>query len=233
MIVRFRVVRKDNLQPIQGAKVTLETGESVGITNAQGEAEIRTEWWAVLKYSVEATGYGTVYDSFVFPAGDVQKIDVEMGAFVDPGTPTPGGENVIGSIGTSCDLLHKYMFGRAWYSYRNRYTGEHWSWDSELGDAEHSARGNIGCFAPPPPPPKTVDEVSKDVDILRGTIQGVSSRIQDLATGIMQGLAGISKRIDEMQKGLDAIWDKLEAWLVERIVRIVLAGLDREAEAKK
>ncbi len=233
MIVRFQVVRKDTKAPIQGAKVTLEKGESVGITDAEGVADIVTYWSGNLIYSVEAVGFSSVGGTTggcVYPACIK---GVELGVFVAPPLPPPGGEQVIGSIGTSCDLMQKSMFGRTWYSYRQRYTGAHWTWDSERGDAEYYGGRDPACSAPPPPPPKTVAEVSKDVDILRGTIQGVSSRIQDLATSLSEGFVGVGKRIDELQKGLDGIWDKLDAWLVERIVGLMLRALDREVEAKK
>lgn len=137
--------------------------------------------------------------------------------------PPPPGEAVVGSVGTSCDIMQKYMFGSAWYRYRNRYTGSGSSWDSEIGDAEDLANDTPGCFAPPPPPPKTVDDVQKDVDILRGTLQEISSAVQDLVTSIT-----------ETGKAIVDVEMRVKVWISEVVFELLMKNLNASAiEFKK
>lgn len=243
MIVRFHVVRKDNQAPVQGAKCTLSKGENVGITDSQGFADVETWWSGNLIYQIQAEGYATVSGTVEVPTSGSITFKVELGAFTAPEPTPPPGEQIIGTVGSACDILSKVMFNRSWFSYRQRYTGYHWVWDSEADDAYHAASRNPDCYLPAPPPPKTVDEVSKEVDILRDTIHGVSQRIENIATSLAEGFASLTKsiedlagsltkRIDELQKGLDAIWDKLEVWLVERIIDIIIKAANRDLEQR-
>lgn len=216
-MVKFRVVRKDTKAPIQGAKIVLEQGLSDGITSAAGEAEIGTYYSGNLMYSVEAVGYNKVSGTVQVPIAGSITLAVDLGAFVQPPVPPPSGEEIEGSVGTSCDLMLKYMFGQRWHSYRNRYTGFHGSWDSESDDARYVAEKDPGCYAPPPPPPKSADDVQKDVDILRGTLQGISSRIQDLVTSIT-----------EMGKALVDMEARIKAWVIDSILDLIWSALTRE-----
>jgi hypothetical protein len=222
MIVKFRVVRKDTKAPIQGAKIVLEHGESDGITNSAGEVEIVIFWSGNMMYSVDAAGYTKLSGTVQVPASGSILSMAELGAYVEPPKPPDPGEQIIGSVGTSCDLLTKDMFGQHWYSYRNRYTGLHVGWDSIRDDAEYLARQDKGCFAPPPPPPKTTDDVQKDVDILRGTLQGISSRVQDLISSIT-----------ELGKGLTDLEARIKAWISESIFELLMKNLNAAAKDYK
>lgn len=217
MIVKFQVVRKDTKAPIQGAKIVLEHGETDGITNSAGEAEIVTYWSGNLMYSITATGYdkvGGTTGGATYPGTTILR---ELGAYVAPPVPPPPGESIVTTVGLSCDVLEKSMYGRSWFRFRNRYTADGSPWSGSLSDAIRSAEGNPSCYQPPPPPPKSVDDVQKDVDILRGTLQGISSRVQDLVTSIT-----------EMGKALVDLETKIKAWVIDSILDLIWSALTRE-----
>lgn len=70
---------------------------------------------------------------------------------------------------------------------------------------------------------KKIDDLAKSVDKALGDLW---SKISDLGSRI-------DREIEERKKAVDDIWARLEAWLIERIVGILLKGLDREVEGKK
>jgi len=176
-------------------------------------------------YSVEATGYTKMSGTVQIPTSGSITLQVEMGAYVPPPVPPASGEEIIGQVGPSCDLLAKYMFGQRWYSYRQRYTGFQSPWDSEWDDARRAAWDNKSCYLPPPPPPKTADDVQKDVDILRGTLQGISSRVQDLISSVTE----MGKVISDIGKAIVDLEARIKAWIEEQIIELLLRALDREA----
>ncbi len=153
----------------------------------------------------------------VYAVGDTTVTRVPCAETKEP-VPVPGGETVIGTVGQSCDILEKYMFERAWYKHRNRYTGYGSSWDSELDDARHKAYEDKSCNDAPPPPPRGVDDVQKDVDILRGTISMIEGRVQDIVTSIT-----------EMGKALDAVKASIPGLItaaLEPALKPVYAAID-------
>lgn len=223
MIVIFLVVRKDTKAAIAGAKIVLEHGETDGITNSAGEAEIVTYYSGNLMYSVTATGYDKASGTVQVPTSGSVTRGVEMGAYVAPPVPPPPGEAVIGTVGQSCDLLEKSMYGATWYRFRNRYTAGGSPWSGSLADATRSAEGNPSCFLPPPPPPTSADDVQKDVDILRGTLQGISSRVQDIITSIT-----------EMGKAFVDLEASIKAWITASVFELLMKNLNAAAiEYKK
>jgi hypothetical protein len=237
VIVKFRVVRKDTKAAIAGAKIVLEHGETDGLTNGAGEAEIVTYWSGNLMYSVEAAGYTKVSGTVQVPAAGSILLAVEMGAYAAPPVPPPSGEEVIDTVGQSCDILRKNLYGNWWFRFRNRYTADGSPWSGSLSDAKRSAEGNPSCFRPPPPPPKSADDVQKDVDILRGTLQGISSRVQDLVTSITEMghtldavkasiPALISTALETALAPVYAAIDALKAWITETVFELLLKNLD-------
>lgn len=134
----------------------------------------------------------------------------------EPYVPGPE-EHVISTVGLSCDILEKSMFGRSFYRHINRYTGSGSAWDSELSDARQKAYKDTSCNNPPPPPPKTVNDVQKDVDILRGTISALDSRVQDLITSI-----------NRLGQGLIDLEARIKAWIQDKILDILIAGLNAQ-----
>ncbi len=215
-----------------------------GYTDGAGQFSFVTVTTEMYELYVEKEEY-TLFSAIQTPRYEDSSIDISLTKLAGPpGTPTPGGETVIGSIGTSCDLLQKDMFGRTWYSYRNKYTRSHWAWDSEYADAQYTASKDTGCFAPPPPPPMTVDDVSKRTDQLGKTVEDTAKRVSETERGLEQEkqdrssgqntLSGMIDALGKKMSALDGIWDRLEAWLVERLVALMLRALDREVpEAKK
>jgi hypothetical protein len=215
MIVKFQVVRKDTKAGIQGAKIVLEHGESDGITNSAGEAEIVTYWSGNLMYSITATGYDKLSGTVQVPSSGTVTLAVELGAYAAPPVPPASGEEVIGTVGLSCDILRKNQYGNWWFRHRNRYNANGSSWDSSLSDAEAAANSDKSCFLPPPPPPKSADDVQKDVDILRSTLQGISSSVQDIVTSIT-----------EMGKALVDLEARIKAWITETVFELLMKNLD-------
>lgn len=214
MIVKFRILRKDTKAPIQGAKIVLEHGETDGITNSAGEVEIVVFWSGNLLYSVDASGYTKVSGTVTVPSSGTVTLVVELGAYAAPSVPPPSGEAIIGTVGQSCDILEKSMFGTTWFRHRNRYNANASSWDSSYSDAVAAANGDKSCFDPPPPPPKTANDVQKDVDILRGTLQGISSRIEDIVTSIT-----------ETETALLDLEARIKAWISDMILEVLIAKL--------
>jgi len=89
MIVKFIIVRKDTKAAIQDAKIVLEHGETDGITNAAGEAEIITYWSGNLMFSVTATGYDKVSGTVQVPTSGSVTRGVELDASAAPPVPPP------------------------------------------------------------------------------------------------------------------------------------------------
>ena len=105
------------------------------------------------------------------------------------------------------------------------------------------------------PPPKTIGEVADEVTTLQKLLNSTVGRIENLTQGIgdlagkieteaadrLKGLLDLetriigvlSKEISDRVKAVDGIWDKLEGWLIERIIGILLKALDREVKEMK
>lgn len=84
--------------------------------------------------------------------------------------------------------------------------------------------GSCAYVAPPPAPP-TESPLGKWV---KDTISGLG----DFVSKLSESISSLSGRIDALQKGLDGIWEKLEGWLVERLVGLMLRALDMEVEKR-
>jgi len=217
MIVKFRIVRKDTQAAIPGAKIVLEHGETDGITNSAGEAEIVIFWSGNMMFSVTATGYDKASGTVQVPTSGSITRGVELGAYVQPPVPPAEGETIEGRIGTSCSIVKKYMFNQNWYGVRHDRQGSVSGWEDTFQESVENAEKYNPCFETPPPPPETVEDVQKDVDILRGTLQGLGSRVQDLVTSIT-----------EMGKALVDLEARIKAWITESILDLIWSALTRE-----
>lgn len=165
MIVKFVVVRKDTEAAVAGAKIVLEHGETDGITNAAGEAEIITYWSGSLMFSVTATGYDKASGTVQVPTSGSVTRGVKLGAYVAPAVPPPEGEEFQARIGTSCSIVRKWMFNSYWYGVIHDRSGSLSGWEDTYEEAVANANGNDSCFETPPPPPETVEDVQVDVDL--------------------------------------------------------------------
>lgn len=132
-------------------------------------------------------------------------------------TPTPGGYEKVEDKGTVCEILRKDFGARYFYFLRNKVTGQlssGWENPAELWQAKGD---QMGCYAQAP---QTLPDWQKSI----------SDRIKNGFDQLSEYVSGMGKRVDQIQSGLDGIWDKLEAWLVERLVALMLRALDREEE---
>ena len=244
MIVKFRVVRKDTKAAIQGAKIVLEHGETDGITNSAGEAEIIIFWSGNMMYSVEAVGYSKVSGTVQVPGSGSITLTVELGAFAVPVTPPTSGEESVRRIQNSCTLVRSYMVGSMWYNIRHDQRGLLTAWNR---DWEYVARQDqvvTWCAEIAPPPPKSADDVAKDVDILRsalqsltGPISALTQAIDDIRTAIAAMFDSLSSRIQSVETKVAAIKlpdiEGLKLWIEEQIIAILLRALDREVKGMK
>jgi hypothetical protein len=68
------------------------------------------------------------------------------------------------------------------------------------------------------------------IDPLRGEIGDLRLKLSKLDELLMGAYSKIEQEAQERKKDITGIWDKLEGWLIDRIVGILLAALDKEEE---
>lgn len=256
MLIRFTVIRKDSGAPIPGARIEIEKAETIGFTDNQGKAELVTYWSGNWLYSVTAPGYAVI--SGTLNNRDIPVLDFGVSLLYNAISPplTPGfKEEILERIGTSCSIINNYSFSKSAYQVRHDRLGNLSSLHMDLSEVRSIAARSIACFEIPLPPPKTPDELSAEVTTLQKLINSTVGKIENLAQGIediaakaanealawRKGLfdleakvTGIlSKEISDRTKAIEGIWTNLEAWLIDRIVMILIKGLDRETEEKK
>lgn len=79
----------------------------------------------------------------------------------------------------------------------------------------------------------TVDAVAGSVsEMLTVEIPRIWANAQEIVQHAEEEAAAWRSGIKDLTAKVDGIWDKLEGWLVDRIVDILLKGLDKEAEKK-
>lgn len=139
-----------------------------------------------------------------------------------PPPPATGGDGYKEQtkVGPRCTVLQKGIGAQEFLFLRNDVTGE-LSPGYTTMTALYSGgyRTQFQCDAPLPPTPQQWQQSVSDA--LGRFFQGVTGTLGELTSGLA-----------DLRKDLDGIWDKLESWLVERIVRILIAGLDREVEMR-
>ena len=231
MLIRFTLTRKDTGQPIQGARIEVEKAETVEFTDSQGKAELVTFWSGNWIYNITAPGYekmtGTVNNR------DIPVLDLSWtmlyNAISPPSIPGPS-EQITGRIGTSCSIIRNTSFGQSFFQIRHDRSGNVTSLHSDFQEVKGIGERTAACFEVPPPPPKTTDELGLEVSTLQKLLNGAVGKIDNL----VQGLADIGQAVitqgNDLQAAINGIWDKLEGWLIERIVRILLKALDNEVE---
>jgi hypothetical protein len=234
MLIRFSVTRKDTGAPVPNARIEVEKAETVGFTDSQGKAEIVTYWSGNWIYSVAAPGYAGI--SGTLNNRDIPVLDFGVSLLYNAVShpPTNPGEVEVGRVGTSCSILGQGGNGVYFYAIRHDRNGmltnyHRMDWDEVKRQAERMPV----CFEEPPPPPKTVDEVSNEVTTLQKMLNNTVAKIAGLGQQIDEIISKAETEAKEWTKAVDGIWEKLEGWLIERIVGILLKGLDREVEVMK
>lgn len=234
MLIRFKVTRKDNGAGIPGARIEIEKAEQIGFTDASGKAEIITYWSGNWTYSVTAPGYekiGGTLNNRDIPVLDFSATMLYNAKSQPPHNP---GENEDGRVGTSCSILSQGSNGVYFYAIRHDRKGlltnyHRMDWDEAKAQAERIP----ACFEIPPPTPKTINEVAEEVTTLQKMLNGTVSKIEGLAFNIEQIITAATEEAEAWRKAYDGIWDKLEAWLIDRIVGILIKALDKEVERMK
>lgn len=234
MLIRFTVTRKDSGAPVPNARIEVEKAETVGFTDNQGKVEIVTYWSGNWIYSVTAPGYGKI--SGTLNNRDIPVLDFGVTLLYNAISPpsTPGfKEEIIQRIGTSCSIINNYSFAKSAYQVRHDRNGNLSSLHMDLEEVRDIANRNAACFETPPPPPKTTDELGSEVSTLQKLLNGAMGKLDNLAQGIGDIISKAETEAAEWRKAVDGIWEKLEGWMIERIVGILLKGLDREVEVMK
>jgi hypothetical protein len=137
-----------------------------------------------------------------------------------PGEPLPldSGDQITGTIGTRCDYIRNTTFPQSFFTHRDRYTGQKAQYSSDNSYAQSRAAKDAGCYLPAPPTAADwQDGIQKQ---LTAGFDALSKYITD----------GLQSKSQELEQAINGIWDKLESWIIERIVGILLKALDNEVE---
>ncbi len=234
MLIRFTLTRKDTGAPIQGARIEVEKAETVGFTDMNGKAELVTFWSGNWGYNITAPGYekmtGTLNNR------DIPVLDLSWTmlytAKSPPSIPGPS-EEIVGRIGTSCSIIRNTSFGRSFFQIRHDRSGNVTSLHSDLPEVRGIGERTAACYEVPPPPPKSTDELGSEVTTLQKLLNGAVGKIDNLVQGLADIGQAVTKQGDDLQGAINGIWDKLEGWLIERIVGILLKALDNEVSRLK
>lgn len=169
---------------------------------------------------VSATGYQTkTFTGRTPTTGEVSR-DIYVYPTAAP-TPAPSGETVYGTVGTSCELVTKQIFGRNWSAYRNKYTNYHSSWYEYADDTQHFAEGNPDCFVvpeaePSPTAPGNVIEaigqqVSASTSTITNTLTTVKNTIVGEINSVVAGADSIISMLQSILSRLD-ILPSIKTW---------------------
>jgi len=133
-----------------------------------------------------------------------------------PSVQQPG-QDIIGYVGTRCDIvvLHKYTHD-VWY-YKNRLTGTLGTQRRTKGDAFIDANKDQNCFIPLPPTTeeklaseiqerKTADEMEKNTrEELVKSLSGLLANLQKGFAEVVDLVSNISARIQKLENELTGI----------------------------
>lgn len=133
-------------------------------------------------------------------------------------------------IGTSCQIILKEAFGQRFFKVRHDRRGDLTSYRSDFSVSRSAANNNPLCFETPPPPPKTPDEVSATLSGLQKILNDGLGKLDDLGQTVQEIVERSIQESQAWRAAIDGIWDKLESWLIDRILGILLKALDREVE---
>lgn len=226
-IILFRVTRKDSGAPVPGARVEVEKAERAEVTNEKGEAEIVTYWSGNFSYSVAAPGFEVV-------RGTVNNRDTPYMLFLVSllysagATAPPSGGINLGDIGTSCKFNQFGMGGQIFFEVRHPSQGRIHQ-GASADDVRNAGLRDSRCWEEPQTSTESLAS-SQDLKKERQERQGAIQQIQDMIGDIV---SAAQEEAQSWRKAIDGIWDQLEGWLIERIVGILLKGLDREVEEMK
>lgn len=234
MLIRFTLTRKDTGAPIPGARIEIEKAETVGFTDSSGKAEIVTYWSGNWMYNVTAAGYDKISGTLNNTDIPVLDFSATMLYNVTPPPSYPGpSEEITGRIGTSCSIIRNTSFGQSFFQIRHDRSGNVTSLHSDAQEVIGIGNRTPACFEVPPPPPKTPDEIGAEVTTLQKLLNGAVGKIDNIVAGLAELGQAVLSQGQDLQRSIDAIWDKLEGWLINRILGIILKALDKEVKEMK
>jgi hypothetical protein len=229
MLIRFKLTRKDNGQPIQGARIEVEKAETVGFTDSQGKAELVTFWSGNWMYNITASGYEKINGTL--NNRDIPVLDLSWtmlyNAISPPSIPGPSEES-IGRVGTSCSIIRNTSFGQSFFQIRHDRSGNVTSLHSDLPEVRGIGNRTAACFEVPPPPPKTTDELGSELTTLQKLLNGAVGKIDNLVQGISDIAGKVETEAADRLKGLLDLEVKLKSWIVDGILDIIWTALTRE-----
>lgn len=132
-----------------------------------------------------------------------------------PGEPLelPPKEEVIGQVGTRCDLINNFSFSRSIYTYRDRYTGRYGENGMDWQEIRGKAERDPGCFLPAPP---------TAADWQDGIQKQVTAGFDALSKYVTDGLRSVN---DSWQKGIIDLEGRIKAWIRDKILEMLLMKL--------
>jgi hypothetical protein len=132
-----------------------------------------------------------------------------------PGEPIvlPPKEEVVGTIGTRCDMINNYSFARSVYSYRDRYTDRRGGMSMDPENTRGTASRDPGCFLPTPPTAK---------DWQDGIQKQVTAGFDALSKYVTDGLKSVT---ESWQNGILDMETRLKAWIQKMILELLLTKL--------
>lgn len=132
-----------------------------------------------------------------------------------PGEPLPLSpkEEVIGTVGTRCDIINNYSFARSVYSYRDRYTDSRGGMSMDLENTRGIASRDSRCFQPAPPTAK---------DWQDGIQKQVTAGFDALSKYVADGLKSVT---ESWQNGIIDLEARIKAWISDNILELLLTKL--------
>lgn len=226
MLIRFSVTRKDNGQPIQGARIEIEKAETIGFTDSQGKAEIVTYWSGNWNYTVTSAGYDKITGTLNNRDIPVLDFSATMLYNVTPPPSYPGpSEQITGRIGTSCSIIRNVSFDRSFFQIRHDRSGNITSLHSDLQEVKGIGERTAACFEVPPPPPKTTDELGGEVTTLQKLLNGAVGKLENLVQGLADIVGKVETEASDRLKGLLDLEARLKTWISDMILELLLTKL--------
>lgn len=218
--VSVTVRDRETRAPIPGAFISLKTPQDPhfsGSTDQDGKfvfVATRTEPYSI---TVSKEGYLIFSQIFTFPFEDSSYI-VDLEQFPDePEPPRIPSPEEIERIGTSCSITKIHLPGRSpQFNLVHDKKGTLFRSD-QYDKAQDAARKTPECFEDVPPTPQ-------------GYFEQLSSMLNTLGEQFIGMVDNVRADLASLDDRVSGLWDKLETWLIEKIIVIILKALDREVE---
>ena len=209
MKLTFRVYNANTRAPIQGAVITfISPVQHTRTTDLTGTAIFELLGSGFFRYRITAKDH-TAYEAAI---EIVQGRDIVQDRYLESEMPAPSVPNTTqreygARVGTSCQLLVDYTFGRRWHGYRHDRLGDIVTGKDE--SVRSQAEQDPRCFETAPPPAPTPAELGQKVDALGSVVNTILRKVDILTSAI----------------------DALKAWIIDNILDLIWSALTRERKA--